>query len=70
MTPSTMIRNALGKVRCSHAHLPPPTHNTHTHIHTHTNHTHKQEFGGTGTPLDVERYRESVAFWSDHAAVR
>lgn len=28
------------------------------------------EFGGSGVPLDVKRYKESVAFWMDHAAIR
>lgn len=29
-----------------------------------------KEFGGSGVALDVERYKESVAFWMDHAAIR
>lgn len=29
-----------------------------------------QEFGGSGVPLDVGKYKESVAFWSDYAAIR
>ncbi|TFJ79948.1 hypothetical protein NSK_008506 [Nannochloropsis salina CCMP1776] len=27
-------------------------------------------FGGSGVPLDVDRYKESVGFWMHHAAVR
>lgn len=29
-----------------------------------------KEFGGSGVPLDVDKYKESVAFWSDYAAIR
>lgn len=29
-----------------------------------------KEFGGSGVPLDVDKYRESVAFWTDYAAIR
>lgn len=29
-----------------------------------------KELGGSGVPLDEAKYRESVAFWSDYAAIR
>lgn len=29
-----------------------------------------KEFGGSGVPMDAQKYRESVAFWSEHAAIR
>lgn len=29
-----------------------------------------REYGGSGVPLDVKQYRESVAFWSEHATLK
>ena len=29
-----------------------------------------KEYGGSGVPLDVEKYNESVAFWQEHATLK
>lgn len=29
-----------------------------------------REYGGSGVPLDHDKYKESVAFWSTHAIIR
>jgi len=29
-----------------------------------------KEHGGSGIPLDVEKYKVSVAFWSQHATLK
>lgn len=29
-----------------------------------------REYGGSGVPLDEGKYRESVAFWSKHVAIK
>lgn len=29
-----------------------------------------KEFGGSGVPLDFEKYRHSVAFWTKHVAIK
>lgn len=29
-----------------------------------------KEFGGSGVALDPAKYRQAVAFWSEHGAIR
>ena len=29
-----------------------------------------KEYGGSGVPLDFEKYKESVAFWQEHAILK
>ncbi len=29
-----------------------------------------KEYGGSGVPLDFDKYKQSVAFWQDHATIQ
>eukprot|EP00352_Strombidinopsis_acuminata_P007831 CAMPEP_0176370610 /NCGR_PEP_ID=MMETSP0126-20121128/24116_1 /TAXON_ID=141414 ORGANISM="Strombidinopsis acuminatum, Strain SPMC142" /NCGR_SAMPLE_ID=MMETSP0126 /ASSEMBLY_ACC=CAM_ASM_000229 /LENGTH=61 /DNA_ID=CAMNT_0017729731 /DNA_START=467 /DNA_END=652 /DNA_ORIENTATION=- len=29
-----------------------------------------KEYGGSGVPLDFDKYKQSVAFWNEHATLK